>query len=462
MSDEKNGPRTACFITDGTPGPSKTAGGYVSIQGILPDISQFKYAGPDVEESVMCDKWQLKTTYGSRVNTYTLWVSKATKKPIKYDMIGFDSLIGSHYDRYYLIYENFDNTIRPNPIVFEVPNNASCGGFPGPGIAAEHRLSANPMRQFIHNDESHLEPMFQHFQKLHKKVYKDAKEHGSRKDHFRQNVRFVHSKNRAGLSFKLRINHLADRSDAERRRMRGRLSSKGYNGGKPFHMEKYKTAAVPTSLDWRIEGAVTPVKDQAICGSCWSFGTTGAVEGQYFVKHGMRIRLSQQQLMDCSWGFGNNACDGGEDFRAYEYILKHGLSTEDSYGAYLGADGVCHANLATAAVHISGYVNVTTKSVPALKMALFNEGPISISIDASHKSLSFYDHGVYFEPKCGNGPDQLDHSVLAVGYGTLNGKAYWLVKNSWSFYWGNDGYVLMAQKDNNCGVLTAPTFVNIV
>lgn len=115
----------------------------------------------------------------------------------------------------------------------------------------------------------------------------------------------------------------------------------------------------------------------------------------------MRIRLSQQQLMDCSWGFGNNACDGGEDFRAYAYIMKHGLSTEDAYGGYLGADGVCHANTVKPAVRISGYVNVTTNNVAALKMALFKEGPISISIDASHKSLSFYDHGVYYEPKCG-------------------------------------------------------------
>ncbi len=86
-------------------------------------------------------------------------------------------------------------------------------------------------------------------------------------------------------------------------------------------------------------------------------------------------------------------------------------------------------------------------------------GPISVGIDASHRSFSFYSNGVYYDPECSNKPDGLDHSVLAVGYGEMEGKKYWLVKNSWSTHWGNDGYVLMAQKDNNCGVATSPTYV---
>ena len=86
-------------------------------------------------------------------------------------------------------------------------------------------------------------------------------------------------------------------------------------------------------------------------------------------------------------------------------------------------------------------------------------GPISVGIDASHRSFSFYSNGVYYDPERSNKPDGLDHSVLAVGYGEMEGKKYWLVKNSWSTHWGNDGYVLMAQKDNNCGVATSPTYV---
>lgn len=84
-----------------------------------------------------------------------------------------------------------------------------------------------------------------------------------------------------------------------------------------------------------------------------------------------------------------------------------------------------------------------------------------MGIDASHKSFGFYANGVYYEPECGNDPNSLDHAVLAVGYGVMNGEAYWLVKNSWSTHWGNDGYVLMSQKDNNCGVATDATYVEI-
>ncbi|XP_073962970.1 cathepsin L-like peptidase [Choristoneura fumiferana] len=96
-----------------------------------------------------------------------------------------------------------------------------------------------------------------------------------------------------------------------------------------------------------------------------------------------------------------------------------------------------------------------------MTLALFKHGPISVAIDASQKTFSFYSHGVYYEPKCKNKVDELDHAVLAVGYGTLNGHPYWLVKNSWSNMWGNDGYVLMSSRDNNCGVETAPTYVLI-
>lgn len=139
---------------------------------------------------------------------------------------------------------------------------------------------------------------------------------------------------------------------------------------------------------------------------------------------------------------------------------------------------------------ITGFVNVTPRSVDALKIAIAKHGPISIAIDASHKTFSFYSHGVYYDPTCGmrfqhllqfvkfltilftqllcsciltkgTTEDTLDHAVLAVGYGTMNGKGYWLVKNSWSNYWGNDGYVLMAQQDDNCGVLLAPTYVTM-
>lgn len=143
-------------------------------------------------------------------------------------------------------------------------------------------------------------------------------------------------------------------------------------------------------------------------------------------------------------------------------MLKHGgIPTEEEYGPYLGQDGYCHAANTTLVAKINGWVNVTSLDANALKMAIVKHGPVSVAIDASHKTFSFYSNGVYYESKCGNGIDELDHAVLAVGYGVLNGQPYWLVKNSWSNYWGNDGYVLMSSKNNNCGVMTTPTYVTM-
>jgi C1A family cysteine protease len=172
------------------------------------------------------------------------------------------------------------------------------------------------------------------------------------------------------------------------------------------------------------------------------------------------VRLSQQALVDCSWGFGNNGCDGGEDFRAYQWMIKHGgIPTEASYGPYLGQDSYCNLNKSTMGLKIKGWVNVTSGDLEGMKVAIAAHGPVSVAIDASHKSLGFYSNGVYYEEDCNNDVDGLDHAVLAVGYGEILGMKYWLVKKSWSTYWGNDGYVLMTQKDNNCGMATAATYV---
>uniref|UniRef100_A0A8C3SQ51 Peptidase C1A papain C-terminal domain-containing protein n=1 Tax=Chelydra serpentina TaxID=8475 RepID=A0A8C3SQ51_CHESE len=205
---------------------------------------------------------------------------------------------------------------------------------------------------------------------------------------------------------------------------------------------------VSPSVKWLLVSAVTPVKDQAVCGSCWSFSATGAMEGALFLKTGVVTPLSQQVLIDCSWGFGNYGCDGGEEWSAYEWIKKHGgIASTDSYGPYKGQ--VSASTL---------WLGCRRCPWSALKAAIYKNGPVAVSIDASQRSFSFYSNGVYYEPKCGECSRNLDHAVLAVGYGVLQGELYWLVKNSWSTYWGNDGYILMSMKDNNCGVATDATY----
>lgn len=438
-------------------------------QTIIPDTTGMECIGEEMVNGLQCEKWRLVEDFGDKKNKYTLWIrykkspylpQKKEPIPMRYEMIGFNSLLGSHYDHYYLDYDwySFD---EPSEDVFKLAENSTCISFPGPGD--NYIYMFNPMKEFVHNHEEHVNVAFKKFQKTHKKSYANVTEHTQRKEVFRQNLRFIHSVNRANLGYRLDVNHLADRTALEIKALCGKQYTGVDKGGEPFpHDIQKEIADVPDNLDWRLYGAVTPVKDQSVCGSCWSFGTTGAVEGAYYMKYGKLVRLSQQALIDCSWGFGNNGCDGGEDFRSYQWIMKHGgLPTEDEYGGYMGQDGFCHIDNVTMAAKISGYVSVTPDNAEALKIALAKHGPVSVAIDASHKTFSFYSHGVYYEPACGNTEDKLDHAVLAVGYGTLNGKAYWLIKNSWSNYWGNDGYILMAQQDNNCGVLTAPTYVTI-
>lgn len=450
-----------CFQVNGTKDEP------VTTQGSLPDVEGFQFLRMEFHGDSLCEVWQNVTTVGYKKNTYTLWVThaedgygnKEVATPLHYEMMGYNTLLGSHYDKYLVDYIEFG--VQVDPKVFSLPEGMSCGDFPGPGV--EHHMLANPMKDLIHPSTSgHTQRIFGHFKDKFQRQYGDEQEQQKREHAFIHNLRYVHSKNRAGLSFSLALNSLSDRTTAELAAMRGRRRGKTPNQGLPFPSKLLEGVKVPESMDWRLYGAVTPVKDQAICGSCWSFSTTGAVEGALFLKTGSLQVLSQQMLIDCSWGFGNNGCDGGEEWRAYEWIMRHGgIATMETYGAYKGMNGLCHLNESQLTARIQSYTNVTSGDAEALKLALFKNGPVAISIDASHRSFVFYSHGVYYEPACGSTIEDLDHAVLAVGYGTLNDEPYWLVKNSWSTYWGNDGYILMSMKDNNCGVTTDATYVSL-
>uniref|UniRef100_U5EWS0 Putative cathepsin l cathepsin l n=1 Tax=Corethrella appendiculata TaxID=1370023 RepID=U5EWS0_9DIPT len=440
----------------------------VEVQGILPFVQDFDLLRTEQYRGFKCDLFQLEEVVGQKKNVYTLWVRYEKSKkypaarvpiPVKYEMKGYNTLLGSHYDHYYLEYDHYDHNDIPGEI-FEIDMKEPCVGFPGPGNG--HYATFNPMKEFVRpSSDEHVDMEFTRFKNKHRKSYNTEHEHERRRNVFLQNLRFIHSKNRAQLSYSLGVNHLADRTEDEIKALRGFKSSNTYNGGNAFTYTKEEFDSLPAQYDWRIYGAVTPVKDQSVCGSCWSFGTVGHLEGAYFLKNGGNlVRLSQQALIDCSWGYGNNGCDGGEDFRAYQWIMKMGgIPTEEEYGNYLGQDGYCHADNVTLVAPIKSFTNVTSNDAKAFKVALFKNGPLSVAIDAAHKTFSFYSHGIYYEPECKNNLDGLDHAVLAVGYGTIDGNDYWLIKNSWSNYWGNDGYALMSVKDNNCGVMTDATFV---
>jgi len=323
----------------------------------------------------------------------------------------------------------------------------------------------NPMNEIVRfhpSEENPVHTLFSDFVSHFGKTYKSSVERAARQQVFHKNLRLVNSVNRQHKGYTLAMNHHGDRSHDEYLSLLNTQRPPQNNGASRNHVSQH-TEDLPSSLDWRDKGAVTPVKDQGVCGSCWSFGAAQTIEGSLFVQTGKLVRLSSQALVDCSWYQGNTGCDGGLDFQGYQWMMKVNggqIPTEESY-PYLMVNGLCHADRAEYGATITGYVNVTSGDNSALQDALYSQGPISVSIDASQDDFSFYSSGVYYNPNCKNGMNDLDHTVLAVGYGTENGQDYWIIKNSWSTHWGDEGYVKMSMLNNNCGVSTTPTYVDL-
>ena len=215
-----------------------------------------------------------------------------------------------------------------------------------------------------------------------------------------------------------------------------------------------EAAAAPDSVDWRTKNAVTPVKNQGQCGSCWSFSTTGSVEGAWAIASGKLEVLSEQQLIDCSSAQGNNGCNGGLMDDAFKYIIKNGgLDTEADY-PYTARDGTCDkTKQAKHVATISGYSDVPASNAAQMVAALA-KGPVSVAIEADQSGFQSYTSGVFNGP-CGT---QLDHGVLAVGY-TAD---YWIVKNSWGTTWGDQGFIYLSRSAGGasglCGILMSASY----
>lgn len=271
---------------------------------------------------------------------------------------------------------------------------------------------------------------------------------------FKSNLDLIQLHNsQAGQTSTMGVNQFTDMTGEEfANKMTGYLGKPEKSGAKVLAAESVANA--PASLDWRDKGAVTAVKDQGSCGSCWAFSATGSAEGAWYIAKNKLVSLSEQQLMDCSKAEGNMSCNGGLMDHAFDWIIKNkGICSEEDYPYTAKDSKTCNTNCSSVA-SVSSYANVAfDKKNPTddtALMAAIQKGPVSVAIQASSSVFQMYTGGVITSDKCGT---RLDHGVLLVGYGTDDKLGdYYVVKNSWGQKWGEQGYVRLARGMNQCGI----------
>ncbi|WVZ03577.1 hypothetical protein V8G54_024383 [Vigna mungo] len=292
-------------------------------------------------------------------------------------------------------------------------------------------------------------------------VYKDPEEREKRFRIFKKNVNYIEaSNNAANKPYLLGTNQFADLTNEEFIARRNRFKRHMFSSIIRSTTFKYENVtAIPSTVDWRQKGAVTPVKNQGQCGCCWAFSAVAATEGIHAITTGKLISLSEQELVDCDTKGMDQGCEGGYMDDAFKFIIKnHGLNTEANY-PYEGFDGNCNAKAeAIDAATITGYEDVPVNNEKALQKAVANQ-PVSVAIDSSGFDFQFYMSGI-FTGSCGTEPD---HGVTAVGYGVSDdGSKYWLVKNSWGTEWGEEGYIRMqrgvAAQEGLCGIAMTASY----
>ncbi|CAN6277159.1 unnamed protein product [Urochloa humidicola] len=310
--------------------------------------------------------------------------------------------------------------------------------------------------------EEETRRMYAEWMATHGKTYNALGEEERRYEVFKDNIRYIDAHNAAAdagvHSFRLGLNRFADLTNEEYRAtylgvrnkpQRERKLSARYLAG--------DNEELPESVDWVAKGAVVDVKDQGSCGSCWAFSTIAAVEGINQIVTGDLISLSEQELVDCDTSY-NEGCNGGLMDYAFEFIINNGgIDTEEDY-PYKGKDNRCDVNRKNAkVVTIDSYEDVPVNSEKSLQKAVANQ-PVSVAIEASGRAFQLYSSGI-FTGRCGTA---LDHGVTAVGYGTENGKDYWIVKNSWGSSWGESGYIRMERNikasSGKCGIAVEPSY----
>eukprot|EP00929_Paragymnodinium_shiwhaense_P075220 TRINITY_DN3844_c0_g1_i1.p1 TRINITY_DN3844_c0_g1~~TRINITY_DN3844_c0_g1_i1.p1 ORF type:complete len:562 (-),score=160.64 TRINITY_DN3844_c0_g1_i1:289-1974(-) len=468
-----NNSKRVCLKGPPNAGPTfgLTEGAEGSWSGLpfLPDLSKFKFAGEELVGGIMCQKYVLDEQHGSTgaMNDHTTFYwDPVLEKPVRWHQHSRMVTFGSHTDEYIMDYEFFD-AVAPTAAELTPPDLCSTNPVSG-DVSVQLKGFLRAMSHKKHSTDL----TFQSFMAQHGKTYAE-KELASREALFLNNLRRVDELNKqSGGVAKFTANKFLDMTHEEVMSFRGGVRKGG--NGKALRTEEHKQfvqnfqpraepADLPAEFDWRNHpGVVGPVKDQANCGSCWAFGLVGPIEGIQAVQTGRLVQLPEQFVVDCTWTAApnnqtgvNNACDGGNsDIGALEVVRKFGgiVPTAQAYGSYMSIDAYCKdISRMEVGAKITGWTDVAARDDKAVMEALVKNGPLSVSIQVPDDML-YYDSGVLNVTSCAHKEDTIDHSVVLVGYGSENGLDYWVIRNSWSTYWGDAGYIKIARGENDCCV----------
>lgn len=479
----KNGIR-GCMHSPPSSGPMALEAGSLAgkFPGFLPDLTTYAHVGDELVGGIMCQKFTLDTKHGgmgTMDDHIAFFWDAVLGKPVRWHMHSRHVTFGSHTDEYIMDYLSFQASapseaeLAVPPQCLEAPTKADISIQIGSFLTAAHAMRAGKKE----------EVSFEAFLAQHGKSYA-PEEHSQRRKIFEKNVRLVEELNQrhAGrASFKR--NQFLDMTKEEVLSFRG---GKNKNMGPSTqrrsaahqlfvstHEATQPSLKLPINFDWRTErpGVVGPVKDQLMCGSCWAYGALGPIESALAIRTGTLTLLPEQFIVDCAWtngtgsSGGNFGCDGGDpDIGALEIIRKYGgvIPTAAAYGSYLSVDGYCKdTRLMETGAKITGWRDIEARDDKGLLDALVAKGPISVGIQVPDEML-YYESGVLNVQSCSHNTTEIDHAVVVTGYGTdEHGTEYYTIRNSWSTYWGDRGYINVARGELDCCVTCAAGYPEV-
>lgn len=313
------------------------------------------------------------------------------------------------------------------------------------------------------NEQSAFVGLFEDFIQTYERKYV-PEEKQRRFEIFQENVKFIAETNAKNLSYTLAVNHFTDLTFEEfKAQFVGGVTAVPTEVRQNMTTFEKPLGTVPDSVDWVAKGAVSSVKNQGKCGSCWTFSATGALEGAMAVAGRKLVDLSQEELVDCDTGLlGGHGCSGGNPAQAFGWVKSHGMCTAADY-PYMCMDptatsctgATCQKDKCQPVLKAGGWFtkgdvtaySMVDNSQDALEAAVAQQ-PVSVAIEADQPVFQHYHSGVLTDTACGS---TLDHGVLVVGYGTLDGQKYWNVKNSWATTWGDHGFIKIARGSSAAG-----------